>query len=200
MMTDHPSHSQVAGQVAAAVEEYQASDNLGVLLDRLKEITGRSSAEDLAAAAEPYSALPEVMIPIFEKVVQLRPDDSRALVRLANAYWLTGRGPEVVGRLVARAISGDAENRGAWHLWAITEPDLRQRVERWRQVAERFPSDQLARAALADNAASLASEERDPLALDLAIRTYEGLLAEAEHPTTRSALTTALEALRKWRV
>ncbi len=43
------------------------------------------------------------------------------------------------------------------------------------EVAKRFPSDQLARAALADNATSLANDESDPVALKLAIATYESL-------------------------
>jgi hypothetical protein len=67
-------------------------------------------------------------------------------------------------------------------------------------VAQRFPADQLARAALADNAASLAGAERDPLALDLAISTYEGLLAEATGSSQRTALSRAIETLRSWRL
>jgi hypothetical protein len=122
------------------------------------------------------------------------------MVVLANAYWLTGRGPEVVGELASRALAADPGNRGAWHLWALTEPRVRERVARWRQVAERFPTDQLARAALADNAASLAGAEHDPLALDLAVATYEGLLGEATEPAQRSALEAAIETLRGWRL
>ena len=64
---------------------------------------------------------------------------------------------------------------------------------RWR---ERFPDDKLARAALADNAASVAGAEHDPLALELAIRTYEGLWQEAPTPTQRRALEETLETLR----
>ena len=73
-------------------------------------------------------------------------------------------------------------------------------MERWQQVAERFPADQLARAALADNATSLASAEHDPLALQLAIRTYEGLWQEAPNPSQRQALEETLETLRKWKL
>jgi hypothetical protein len=189
-----------AREVAEAVAAYRTHDNLGLLLDALKSVAARHPAGDLARAAEPYHDLNEVVIPIYERITELRPDDSRALVRLANAYWLTGRGPEVVSSLASQAISANADERGAWHLWALSEPEVRGRVERWQQVAERFPGDQLARAALADNATSLASEERDPLALDLAIRTYEGLLAETEAAHARAALTEALETLRGWRV
>src|SRR5690349_14842034 len=89
----------------------------------------------------------------LERDVAAAPDDAQALVRLANAYWLEGRGAEVVSELASRAISLDPANRGAWHLWALGEPDPRARVSRWRQVTERFPADQLARANLADNAA-----------------------------------------------
>jgi tetratricopeptide (TPR) repeat protein len=187
-------------EVSSAVAEYRMHDNLGSLLDRLREISERFGAGELAAAAEPYHDLPEVVIPIYERIVEITPHDARALVRLANAYWLTGRGVDAVSALASRAIDCDPSNRGAWHLWALAEPEIRARVERWQKVAERFPADQLARAALADNATSLASEEHDPLALDLAIRTYESLLAEASQPNEIEALTTALETLRGWRL
>ena len=119
---------------------------------------------------------------------------------LANAYWLTGRGPDVVGDLASRAIAADATNRGAWHLWALSESDPRQRVARWQQVIVRFPSDDLARAALADNAASLAGAEHDMEALDLAIETYEQLLSTAQSDSQRNALEGALTALRGWKL
>ena len=70
-------------------------------------------------------------------------------------------------------------------------------MERWRQVTTQFPQDQLARAALADNAASLAASDDDPAALDLAIATYESLLAEALHPEQRVALQETLRTLKK---
>jgi len=56
-----------------------------------------------------------------------------------------------------------------------------------------------ARAALADNATSLANDEEDPVALKLAISTYEGLLAESTHTAQRMALEQSLSALRKWK-
>jgi hypothetical protein len=136
----------------------------------------------------------------LETEVSNNPDDPQALVRLANAYWLGGRGPEEVHELASRALSIDPDNRAAWHLWAISESAPRERVSRWRQVVERFPSDQLARANLADNAASLAGAEMDPEALDLAILTYEQLLACAETAEQQDAVGKALQTLRGWRL
>ena len=104
----------------------------------------------------------------------------------------------MVGALAARAKAADAGNRGAWHLGSLSESNPRARVERWQQVAERFPADQLARAALADNAASLAGAEHDPLALDLAVRTYEGLWAEASRDEERRALEETIAKLKGW--
>lgn len=127
------------------------------------------------------------------------PDDARAIVALANAYWLSGRGPEAVGELASRAISADPANRAGWHLWALSESDPRQRLGRWQQVSERFPQDDLARANVADNAAALAGAERDYDALDLAIATYEQLLSTATEREQREALDTALRSLRGWR-
>jgi hypothetical protein len=192
--------TDVAAELASAVADYRRDDNLGTLLDRLRRLAAAVDPEALTAAAEPFRDLPEVVIPVYEHVVAARPGDARAMVALANAYWLTGRGPEVVGELAARAAAAEPTNRGAWHLWALAESRVRERVVRWQQVAERFPADQLARAALADNAASLAGAEHDPLALDLAVATYESLLVEAGDPAQRRALEAAITTLRGWKL
>jgi hypothetical protein len=71
-------------------------------------------------------------------------------------------------------------------------------MTRWHQVTTRFPDDKLAHAALADNATSVASAENDPVALKLAVGTYEMLLATAEAEQERAALAGALSTLRKW--
>src|ERR1700724_2505538 len=126
-------------------------------------------------------------LPALERAVADRPDDAKALVALANHYWLIGAGPEAVGDLASRAIASDADNRAAWHLWALAESNPRERVARWQQVSSRFPQDQLAKANLADNAASLAGAEHDYQAVDLAIETYEELLTTAAHADQRGA-------------
>src|SRR6476619_8507998 len=119
-------------------------------------------------------------LPELERAVAERPDDAKALGALANHYWLIGAGPEAVGDLASRAIASDPDNRAAWHLWALAESNPRERVARWQQVSKRFPSDDLAKANLADNAASLAGAEHDYEAVDLAIDTYEELLATVQ--------------------
>src|SRR6476659_3827724 len=135
----------------------------------------------------------------LERAAAEKPDDAETLVALANAYWLSGSGPEVVGDLASRAMAADPANRAAWHLWALSESDPRQRVARWQQVSARFPTDDLARANVADNAASLAGAEHDHDALDLAIRSYEQLLTTATHKEQRDAIDAALRSLRGWR-
>lgn len=182
------------------VEEYRATANIGTLIDRVRALATALTAEQLARATAPFRDMPEVVIPAYEHIVAERPNDAQAMVVLANAYWITGRGPELVGRLAERAIEADASNRGAWHLWALAESEVRDRVYRWQEVARRFPYDQLARAALADNAASLAGAEHDSDALALAIMTYEGLLSEAARPEQRAALEGTLKALRQMRL
>ncbi len=184
--------------LSQAVAAYEASGNIGVLMERLHTLRDGATADALVAAVEPWRDLPEVAGPIYERVVAEQPANARALVILANAYWLSGRGPDVVGELANRALAADPANRGAWHMWALTEADQRARTIRWIQVTERFPDDQLAKAALADNAASLASAEHDREAMQLAIRTYEELLAVASSDQQRQALETALTTLRKW--
>ncbi len=138
-------------------------------------------------------------IPQLEREASERPNDARVLVALANAYWLTGRGPEPVAELASKAIAADPSNRAGWHLWALCESNPRERVTRWQQVSARFPEDDLARANVADNAAALAGAEHDHEALDLAIATYEKLALTAQNTEQRNALETALKSLRGWR-
>ena len=186
--------------IAAALEKYRRDDDIGSLFDRLKQLAAGADAETLLAVAGQFRDEPGVTIPLYERIIALRPNDAQAMVVLANAYWLTGRGSDVVGGLASSAIAIDPGNRGAWHLWALAESNLRDRVGRWQQVARRFPADQLARAALADNATSLAGAEHDPLALDLAITTYQSLLHESSHPDQRAALERTIDTLRGWRL
>jgi hypothetical protein len=198
MMSSSP--TDVGAALAAAVHEYRQHGDVGALLDRVKTVARDAAPESLAPAAAPYMDLPEVVIPVYERIVEARPSEAQPMVVLANAYWLTGRGADVVGELAERAKRVDAGNRGAWHLWALAESDPRERMGRWRMVTERFPSDQLARAALADNAASVAGAEHDPLALDLAVQTYEGLWAEASRDDERRALEESITKLKGWKL
>jgi hypothetical protein len=187
-------------QLEAAVAQYDKDDNLGAFMDRVRALAKSAPLDNLVAVAVPFLERHEVIIPIYEHITSQRPSDAKALVALANAYWLTGRGPDVVGDLADRAKAADPGNRAAWHLWALSEGDIRKRVARWTTVIERFPADQLARAALADNAAGLAGAEHDPQALDLAVKTYEGLWAEASTPTQRRALEETLQTLKGWKL
>ena len=187
-----------AAELSAAVSTYSETNDYGALLERLLALAEVTAPDVLAQAAEPYLAIPEVSGPLYERIVAARPDDARALVILANAYWLTGRGAEATGELAARALAADPENRGAWHLWALTEGVPRERMMRWKQIVERFPEDDLARASLADNATSLASAERDREALQIAIRSYEMLRRKATNPEQLRAVAQALATLRRW--
>jgi tetratricopeptide (TPR) repeat protein len=192
--------ADVHTEIAAAVDAYRVDANMAHLLERIQRAARTADPDALASAVEPFRAMPEVAGPAYEHIVAAKPDDARAIVILANAYWLAGRGPEQVAALASRALAADPDHRGAWHLWALTEPELRSRVGRWRQVAARFPQDQLALANLADNAASLASTDHDRDALDLAVDTYSQLLALAERHEERQALERAMETLRSWRI
>jgi hypothetical protein len=189
-----------ANRLATIVEDYRQHDNLGALFDGLRDLAREVAPEVLKEISRPYRDVPEVVIPIFESVTERLPGDAQSIVVLANAYWLTGRGPETVGRLAQRARDLDSENRGAWHLYALSEPDPRARMERWREVTVKFPSDQLARAALADNAASVAGAEHDPLALDLAVATYESLLEDSKNAEQKRALKETIATLKKWKI
>ncbi|MEP6833391.1 MAG: hypothetical protein ABJB74_10345 [Gemmatimonas sp.] len=186
--------------LADAVGAYEASGNMGVLMKRLHELRDAVMPDALVSAAEPWLHMPEVAGPLYERIVEDQPKNARAIVILANAYWLSGRGPEIVGDLAARALSVDPENRGAWHMWALTEGNPRDRTTRWLQVTQRFPADQLAKAALADNAASLAGAEHDREALQLAIKTYEELRAASTSTEQQGALDKALTTLRGWKL
>jgi hypothetical protein len=195
-----PAPTDLNAAFAGAVEQYRATANVTHLHLRLAALATGATPESLAAAVEPFRDIPEVAGPIYERIVAAQPANARALVILANAYWLAGRGPDVVGELAARARAADPSNRGAWHLWALSEPSPRRRVERWRKVSQTFLDDDLARANLADNAASLAGAEHDPAALQLALETYGELRGRATHPQQQSALDQAIATLRTWKV
>jgi hypothetical protein len=188
----------VRARLDAAVHEYHHRGDVARLLESLERISASASTAELVSAVEPYREMHEVAGPIYEVIVEREPNDARAIVTLANAYWLTGRGPEVVSELASRALAADPSNRAAWHLWALAESSPRSRVKRWQQISTRFPEDELAKANLADNAAALAGAENDPVALKLAISTYESLLATASHPAQRAALESALKTLKNW--
>lgn len=194
----NPKSIDPVAELSAAVSTYHETNNYALLLERLLAVAEATEPEALATAAEPYLAIPEVSGPLYERIVTARPNDARALVILANAYWLTGRGAEATGELATRALAVDPANRGAWHLWALTEAVPRERMQRWRQIVERFPEDDLARASLADSATSLASGERDREALQLAIRSYDTLRRKTTNPEQLAAVERALETLRSW--
>lgn len=191
--------SGFASDLAALVAEYRVHGNIAHLKQHLQSYARAATPDAVIVAAEPYKDEPEIVAPLYEAVVEAQPDNARALVMLANAYWLLGVGPDVVGELASRAIAADPTNRGAWHLWALAESDPRQRVGRWRQVVARFPGDDLALANVADNAAGVAGNEQDYDMLDLAVASYESLLERATEPSQRQALDTALKALRGWK-
>jgi hypothetical protein len=198
-MSVPPAATDLKAQLARVASEYHITANVSRLREQLADLVRSATPDALIDASEPHRDEPEVVVPVYEAIVSAQPDNARALVILANAYWLQGRGPQVVGEVATRAIAADPANRGAWHLWALSESDPRSRVRRWQQVSERFPGDNLAVAAVADNAASVAGAEHDYGMLDVAIETYERLLERTTDPGQRNAVTTALGALRNWR-
>lgn len=198
--SDRTAPTALETSLEAIIRDYQASGNSAELQSRLAALIQTGTAETLLAAVERHRDVLEVAGPVYERIVEEQPTNVRALIMLANAYWLTGRGPDVVGALADRARAIDPHSRAAWHLWALTESIPRQRVERWRQVCVEFPDDDLARANLADNAASLAGAEHDPAALQLALETYAELRRRAKEPAQVAALDQALTTLRQWRV
>jgi hypothetical protein len=185
--------------VAAAIDDYRQHGNLLELTRRLAHLANGATPDALVELAEPYRDDPNIMAPIYEQILAQQPTNARALVILANAYWLQGRGPVEVGKLAARAIESDPANRGAWHLWALSESDPRERVLRWQQVCQRFVDDNLALANVADNASAVAGAESDYEMLDLAVQSYERLLDRSDVAEQRDAVSTALRALKGWR-
>ena len=79
---------------ADAIQEYRQNGDIAALLDRMKALSLATEPEALIAASAPYHDLPEVVIPVYERIVTARPDDAQSMVILANAYWLTGRGAD----------------------------------------------------------------------------------------------------------
>jgi hypothetical protein len=194
-----PGQGDFAADLADAIEDYRYRGQTAQARSKLREVARRATPDALIVAAEPYLEDPVVTAVLYEVVVDFQPSNARAIVILANALWLVGAGPEAVEHLANRAIASDPANRGAWHLWSLSESDPRARSMRWQQVATRFPGDDLALANMADNASSVAAAEQDYAMLDLAISAYESLLERATRPEQRDALDTALRALRGWK-
>lgn len=199
MTNDGTSPPSLASVIAERITEYRALGRFAQLREELQRLARTATPDALVIAAEGFRDDPPVAASLYEVILEGQPHNARAMVVLANAYWLLGAGPDAVAPLATRAIELDEKNRGAWHLWALTEGDPRQRAQRWRQVRERFPADDLAVANFADNAAAVAGAEQDYEMLDLAVAAYESLLARATHADQREALETALRALRGWK-
>ena len=86
--------------VAAIVRDYHADADIPTLLARLDAVCAETSdTAALIAAVEPYREMHEVAGPVYERVVEREPENAAVLIALANAYWLTGRGPDVVGEI-----------------------------------------------------------------------------------------------------
>src|SRR3954471_5727481 len=88
-----------ANELTAYVDAYSKTGDVGALFDQLKALAKRHSPEVLIEAAQPFKDIPEVIIPLYERVVAERPNDAQSMVVLANAYWLAGRGGGVTGAL-----------------------------------------------------------------------------------------------------
>ena len=102
--------SGFAADLAALVADYRAHHNIAHLKQHLQSLARQATPDAVIVAAEPYRDDPEIVAPLYEAVVEAQPDNARALVMLANAYWLLGLGPDVVSELANRAIVADIDN------------------------------------------------------------------------------------------
>ena len=60
-------------ELASYVESYKRSGDLGMLLDQLRALAKRTAPELLKTAAKPFHGMPEVVIPLYEQIVELSP-------------------------------------------------------------------------------------------------------------------------------
>jgi len=137
--------------------------------------------------------------PSYERIVADRQADAQAMVVLANAYWLTGRGPGPVEALAVRAKEIDPMNRGACICGRSPNPTC-ENASSGGSPSPRVPSDQLARAALADNATSLRMTSKIRLRSSSRSPRMRVLLAEAPGTAQRLALEQSLKTLRGWKL
>ncbi len=167
--------------LAEIVQQYRTDNDIAHLIERATALAAHSDPDALMSAAAPYEDIPEVVGPLYERVLEAQPNNSRALVGLANAYWLSGRGPDIVGALATRALAAD--------------PDKSRRMASMgaRRVAATRAHGAVARGCgalcrtttwpgrvLADNAVAVAGAEHDPVALAVAIDTYTELRGRAD--------------------
>jgi hypothetical protein len=76
-------------------------------------------------ARKDYREMHEVAGPVYERVVEREPENAAALVALANAYWLTGRGPR----------SGDHANWQCDLDFLLTDKGMKHVIEKTREAA-----------------------------------------------------------------
>src|SRR5206468_12615981 len=72
----------VAAALAAAVHEYRQQGDVGTLLDRVKAMARDAEPAALASAARSYMDLPEVVIPVYERLVESNPREAQPMVVL----------------------------------------------------------------------------------------------------------------------
>src|SRR6476646_12221371 len=75
-----PRNDPLSAELAGYVAAYQRSGDLGRLLDELRAYAERTDAVFLAAAAKPFQGMPEVVIPLYERITAERSGDAQAMV------------------------------------------------------------------------------------------------------------------------
>lgn len=66
-------------QLTSIVDEYRQKADLPRLLEALTSFAGRTSTDDIVAAADAHAGIPEVLGPLMEAVVDREPAHARAL-------------------------------------------------------------------------------------------------------------------------
>ena len=107
---NYPQMSDLIRALQTVAERFHPSgaptpEQTARIAEALREITRDVAPDSLYAAAEHFRDRPDIAVTILEDVVRAQPNNSRALVRLANCYWLLGAGPQPVGELASRAIA-----------------------------------------------------------------------------------------------
>ena len=129
-----------------------------------------------STASQPFRDMPEVVIPALRANRRsTRPTDAQAMVILANAYWLTGRGPDAVEQLAVRA-QGDRPDQprrlASLGAHAGRPAQTRRPLARGHEAISRPTNSRAPRSPTTPRASR--TTKHDPVALKLAIATYEG--------------------------
>ena len=101
------------------------------------------NVDEFRRLAERYTPHTEVSIPIYQRILELRPEDTGAMIALGFILWLDGEDEKASQQLV-RAKKIDSENVEVLTLEAALTHDEETKKRLYRKILEKDPHHKVA--------------------------------------------------------